>query len=264
MARMNTKVLVSAAMGLVVGGVAGYLMQPAQDAAVTSAARPHRIRGARVAEVDQQNTINTLRKRVKDLEQRLAVMTEAAAMLTNAPTATRAEQTPQRFGPPNAADMRARMEEMKKNDPARYAQMTNNMAQWRRRMSARTQDRLEFFASLDTASMSPKQRENHEKLQALLARREELMRMLSPEDASVTDAQREKAHQEMRGTWNELRKLESAERDMLLSQTARNLGFKGEDAKEIVETIKTIYDATQGGGRGGRGGRGPGGPGGLR
>ena len=90
------------------------------------------------------------------------------------------------------------------------------------------------------------------------------MRMMSPEDASVTDAQREKAHQEMRGTWDELRRLESAERDMLLRQTARNLGFKGEDAKEIVETIKTIYDVTQGGGRGGRGGRGPGGPGGLR
>ena len=264
MARMNTKIILTGIVSLAVGGVIGYLLQPA-PATPAQEERPHRARGARVAEVDQKDTINTLRKRVKDLEQRLAGMTEAAAALTNAPTATRVAQEPRGFGPPSAADMRARMEEMKKNEPERYAQMTNNMAQWRQRMSARTQDRLEFFASLDTASMSPKQRENHEKLQALLVRREELMRMMNPEDTSITDAQREKAHQEMRKTWEELHKLESAERDMLLRQTARNLGFKGEDVKEIVETVKTIYDATQGGGgRGWHGGRGPGGPRGHR
>ena len=72
-----------------------------------------------------------------------------------------------------------------------------------------------------------------------------------------------------------IRELSRAERDNLLVQTAEALGFQGDDAAEIMDTINSIYEATDsgwgwggpggGGRRGGRGGRGgPGGRGGNR
>ena len=144
------------------------------------------------------------------------------------------------------------MEEMKVRDPEQYAQMTNRMAQWRSRMIANTQDKLDFFATLDVSTMTPKQRENHERLQELLVRRDELMRSMDISDETITEAQRQKAHQEMRGLMGQLHAAERAERDMLLRQAAKNLGCKGPVAKELVETIKTIYDATQSWGGGPR------------
>ena len=47
---------------------------------------------------------------------------------------------------------------------------------------------------------------------------------------------------------------------MLLNQTARTFGVKGENAKELVDTVKAVYQATEvWGGRGPSPG-GPGGP----
>jgi hypothetical protein len=89
------------------------------------------------------------------------------------------------------------------------------------------------------------------------------MQMMDISNDSTTAAQREKARQEMHGLMGQLHAAERTERDMLLHQAARNLGCKGSVAKELVETVKTIYDATQswggGGGRrhGGGGGRPP-------
>ena len=144
------------------------------------------------------------------------------------------------------------MEEMKVRDPEQYAQMTNRMAQWRSRMIANTQDKLDFFATLDVSTMTPKQRENHERLQELLVRRGELMQMMDASNQSVTDADRAKARQEMHSLMGQLHAAERAERDMLLRQAARNLGCKGSVVKELVDTIKTIYDATQSWGGGPR------------
>jgi len=252
-------------IAFLVAGVAGVLIGHFAWTTHAPTANTHedgRRPRAHVVDADSSATIATLRRRVRELEQRLADTVAAAGALTNR-TEMRlgdAEARP-RGGPPNPADWRANLEAMKVNDPERYAQTTNRMAQWRSRMLANTQDRLEFFASLDTSTMTAKQRENHERLQELLVRREELMQLMDISNDSTTAAQREKARQEMHGLMGQLHAAERTERDMLLHQAARNLGCKGAVAKELVETVKTIYDATQswGGGRrhGGGGGRPP-------
>ena len=251
-------ILLAGVAGVLIGHFAWTVREP-PPATRESDQRPR----AHVVDADSSATVATLRRRVRELEQRLADAVASVGSLTNR-TEIRlagAEARPH-GGPPNPADWRANLEEMKVNDPERYAQTTNRIAQWRSRMLANTQDRLEFFASLDTSTMTPRQRENHERLQELLVRREELMQMMDISNDSITAAQREKARQEMFGLMGQLHTAERAERDMLLHQAARNLGCKGEVAKELVETVKTIYDATQswgGGGRrhGGGGGRPP-------
>ena len=259
---MSAKIVSGLIAAVAVGFAAGYFVAAPDETAKPVKASAVKTRAVRNPENDMTANVPALRRRVQELEKRLAEMTRAAAALsTNALAAAERPVEPRRgfgFGPPNAAEMRARMEEMREKEPERYAQMTNRMAQWRQNMARRTSDRLEFFASLDTAAMSPKQRANHEKLQSLLARQDELMQQLNPSDTSITDAQREKNFREMHEMRHQIHDLEQAERDMLLHQTARNLGYKGADAREVVETIKTIYDATQsfGGPHGGRGRRG--------
>ena len=253
--RMDRKTISIAVLALAVGALAGYIAASGkgdeQEAPPERTLR-HKSR-AHVADEGDKASAVALRRRINELEKRLAETAASAAALTNRMPVD-AERPERGFGPPNPSEWRARMEDMKVNDPARYAQMTNRMAQWRSRSMANTQDRLDFFASLDTSAMSPRQRENHEKLQNLLVRREELMQMMDFNNPDVSDADRAKARQELHGMWGQINSLEKAERDMLLSQTARNLGCRGAEAKELVDTIKTIYKATQswGGGHGRR------------
>ena len=262
---MDKKNILTVLVTLVVGVAIGYLVAPApKSGEVHSGKEPKSKAKAHVADVGERASLEALRRRVRELERRLADTTAAAMALTNGTSSGEIRPAAGGFGPPSPGEWRARMEEMKINDPARYAQMTNRMAQWRSRSIANTQDKLDFFASLDTSAMTPRQRENHEKLQNLLVRREELMQSMDINNADVSDADREKAFREMHELRGQIHSLENAERDMLLNQAARNLGCRGSEARELVNTIKTIYQATQswGGGRRGpgRGGPPPGGP----
>ena len=106
--------------------------------------------------------------------------------------------------------------------------------------------------------MTAKERETHERLQELLARREELFDQMRP-DSGLSGEERHAKHEEVRRMFGELRQLEEAERNTLLRHAANDLGFTGKEAKEVVESIKSIYEATQmqfGPPHGGRGRRG--------
>jgi tetratricopeptide (TPR) repeat protein len=72
---------------------------------------------------------------------------------------------------------------------------------------------------------------------------------------------------ELRELDQKMRQLETAERNTLLTKTARSYGLSKENAKEMTEAVKAIYQATGSdghrhgfGGRGGPGGPPPGGP----
>ena len=257
---MDKKTILTALLALAAGATIGYLAAPdaAKEAPAHSAADTPKHKENAYAK-DAQPDVAALRRRIKELERRLADTAASAIALTNGATA---EAVPPRrngfgFGMHDPAEWRARIEEMKVKEPERYAQMTNRMVQWRSRSIANTQDKLDFFASLDTSAMTPRQRENHEKLQNLLVRREELMQSMDINNADISDADREKAFREMHELRGQIHSLENAERDMLLNQAARNLGCRGSEARELVDTIKTIYQATQSWG-GGRRGPGPG------
>ena len=163
------------------------------------------------------------------------------------------------FGrPPTAAEMRARFEEMRKQDPQRYTQITNNMARWRARRQERLQNQFELLAGADTAHMTKEQREVHETYQDLLLRQEELHELMNPNNADVTDEQREAVFKEMREIGHQLHELQRVERDTLLTQTANSLGLRGKQAQEVVTAIKAVYEATGSNHRGPHGGPGGG------
>ena len=150
------------------------------------------------------------------------------------------------------AGFREEMERLKRDDPAEYASRTNRMAQWRQGHLRRTASQLDWLASIDSSGMTAKQRDVHERYQELVVQREELMEKLSP-NSDATDEEREQALQELRKVGGQLWSLANSERDTLLSETVKAVGISGNDAKEVVETIKSIYQNTSmfgfGGGR---------------
>ena len=157
--------------------------------------------------------------------------------------------------PRGPGDFMADLERMKKDEPERYASMTNRMAQFRNRMTQRTENKLDTLASIDTRGWSKSQIENHEKYQDLLAKRAELMEIVR-HDSGATKEERHAAFGELHKLGRELHETGNKERNTLLDKTFQELGYSISDAREIRETIKTIYSTTEEwGGHRGRGGR---------
>ena len=108
----------------------------------------------------------------------------------------------------------------------------------------RTENRLETLSSIDTTGWSKAQIATHERYQELIARREELMDMLRP-DNGATEDQRRDAMEQLRELQHEIRRTGRDERNILLGKTLSSLGYSDTAAAEIKEAITTIYSTTQ-------------------
>ena len=273
------KSIVVAVPALLCGALLGYFVHPSAPAAApaepgTKAERP--AKKVRHAATDDA-ALNRLRNRIQELERQLAAKdAPAAATKVDEPPTNRPPEG-RRGGPGgwprNAEEMRARFEEMKRNNPEQYAAMTNGWAQHRAHSLERAQGKLDILAAVDVSQLSPKQRAVHEQYQDLIARREELREMIDLQNTGVTDEQRDAAMKEMGDVRRKMHELAQTEREALLAHTATSFGVKGQAAKDLVDTVKAVYQATDNwggwggwGGRGERGGRGGGhgGPGGGR
>ncbi len=162
------------------------------------------------------------------------------------------------------------MEEMKKNDPERYAAITNNIARGIQMRREKEMEKLNILsAGFDTSGMSPDELRNHNNLISLLEKREELVsRLFTPPefDSGMTDEERRQAHGAMHEIMHEISGLYDAERKALVSQAVKTMGYEGDEAEEIAGYFNDVFEATRdepfgprrgfGGGSGGRrGGR---------
>ena len=249
------------AVALLVGVAIGYFVKDEPATAVEPAKVEEKAKKP-VADKGDGATVKALRHRIAELEKALAEKEERseAAVASTEPQA-RAPERPQ-------MNWRERIEEMKKNEPERYNEMTNRMAQWRRNQSERAKNKIDFLSSIDTSRMSAGAKKTHIALQNLIARRDDLEAQLQQEDLS--DEDRGTLMRELWESHRELQRLNAEERKILIGETAKGLGFAGDDAKEFSATIQEVIEATDSGWGGGRhhggprggGPRGPGGPGG--
>ena len=240
-------------LALLVGVAVGYFMRgeraPAEAPAAVTAA-PARRRGP-VADEGHKASVAALRRRIAELERRHA---EKGVNMSNA-VAEVARLVPEGR---DRRDPRAWLENLRKIDPERYAQMTNRFARWRRNRAEHARSAIDFLSSVDTSQMSPEAQKTHADLQNLIARREELEERLHREDLSAEE--RERLFHEMRQTHGEMMRLNGEERRNLIAETARVLGFEGDDAKDVAATIQDVIQATSSGfgpPHGRRGGRAP-------
>ena len=241
------------AAALLVGVAIGYFVknEPVEAEAPSmvekSAKKP-------VADKGEAASVKALRRRVAELERLLAEKDgKSEIAISNAV----AEAVKNRPPEPPRGNWRERMEEMKKNDPARYAQMTNRFANWRRSRAEQVRNKIDFLSSIDTSRMSAGAKKTHDALQDLIARREEIEQQL--QDPNLADAERDNLMRQLWESHGELRRLNGEERRNLIDEAARNMGFEGEDAKEVSATIQEVIRATDSGWGGHHGGgrRGP-------
>jgi septal ring factor EnvC (AmiA/AmiB activator) len=257
-------------ISLLVGAALGYCLGPLSSPAPTpepeQKAEPGQAKHPDRRDHGDRAANRALRARIKELEDMLAKQGVEVEEMK--------EESSRRERRDRPRDFRADMERLKKEEPERYAQITNSMAQFRRHRLERAQSKIDFLSSIDTSRMSPAMLKVHSDLQDMIEKREaveEKMRGFM----DMTEEERREAFQEIGEIDGRIRELNRAERDNLLVQTAEALGFQGDDAAEIIDTVKSIYEATDSGWgfggpggpgrRGGRGGRGgPGGRGGNR
>ncbi|MBO4708409.1 MAG: hypothetical protein J5727_01375 [Kiritimatiellae bacterium] len=254
---MKPRTFFPIAVALLVGAALGFCLAPqgAPAPAPDPAAKPEQPERPQHGDDGERAANRALRARIKELEDMLAKQgVEVEKMKEEEATRHKRQERP--------LDFRANMERMKTEDPARYAQITNGMAQFRQRRLERAQSKIDFLSSVDTSKMSPAARKTHEELQDMIEKREELEQKMRG-IMDMTEEERREMFHAMHETDRKIFELNMAERDNLLVQTAETLGFSGDDAKEIAETVKGIYDATDSGfgppgghGRGGPGGRG--------
>ena len=247
------------AAALLAGVAIGYFVKDEPNAAEEPTVEVVARRPA--ADKGEAATVRALRHRITELERLLAEKDGKSEIAISNAVAEAAKARPP--APPQQ-NWRERMEEMKKNDPARYTQMTNRFANWRRSRAEQARNKIDFLSSIDTSHMSAGARKTHDALQELIARREDVEAQL--QDPDLSDEERGKLMRQLWESHGELQRLNGEERKNLIDETARSLGFEGEDAQEISATIREVIEATDSGWGGhhrhGGGPRGPGGQGG--
>ena len=249
---------------LAVGAVAGYCFAlgrtkpPAPGAVETKIVK---------VGLGNEAAIREKQARIRELERRLEERDNAD--LFRIPDELQAVQGEAGGGEEHNRDRGPRhpgewLENMKRDDPERYAEVTNHMTNARLARQEEAQYQLDFLSSVDTSTMSQADRETHERLQNLIARREELLDMMDPlltDQSAVTEEERLETGRALWETLGEINELNKSERENLIKQTAERLGYQGEMVGEISTTISTIIKTTDSRGPGwrGPGGRGPGG-----
>jgi hypothetical protein len=250
--QMKSSQVALIAVALALGAGAGYFFSPRRNVPV--AHETQREDAVDVKKIDDGGMAASnaaLRRRVEELESQLAEMEREKKSET---AVAAAPSTP----PPRESHSE-RMARMAKEDPARYTQMTNRFASWRRHRAEAARTRIDFLSSIDTSQMPSAAKKVHAQLQELVVEREELESALHQQ--GLSDEERGRLFGELRRTGAKMHELSMKERDNLLSETVRNLGFEGDDAGEIVTTVKEIFEATDSGpwhrpfGRGGPRGR---------
>ena len=263
------------AVALLAGVAIGYFVKD-EPVAAEQPTKVEEKAKRKIANKGDEASVRALRRRIAELEKALAEREgKSEIAISNAvaeAAKARPPEPPRRNWRERMEEMKKRMEELKKNNPEEYARRTNLWAQVRRSRAEQARNKIDFLSSMDTSRMSAGAKKTHAALQELIAKREEIEAQLQDPDLSFADR-----GELMRQFWEsngELQRLNGEERRNLLDETAKQLGFEGEDAKEISATIQEVIRATDsgwgggrrgghhGGGHHGGGPRGPGGPGG--
>lgn len=247
-------------MALIVGVAIGYMFNPSVEVP-ESVSKPEK--QSAIKDDGDAASIKVLRARIADLEAKLA---EKDAKPEEEKLADNGDGRRGRDGVRSQGVMtspREWRERMKKDNPEGYAQMTNNIARMRRDRHEQAQKKSEFFASVDVSKMSPEARKVHNELMDLIAKREEFeqrMHAVQESESDISFDEMGAAFREMHETHRRISELSAKERDNLMVEAAKGLGFGEADSGEVAEIFKEIVENTDSdwhgfGGRGhGRGG----------
>lgn len=229
------------AAALLVGAAIGYLLKP--DKPVVEPEKKVPVTVAKISSRGESASVKALRARVAELEKLLAAREAEKPVEQVAEAKPQSEAQGERRGPPSMKEMREEMENLKKDNPEEFAKREKRMAKFRQWHLDRTNRNLNFLSSVDTSGMTEAQLKAHEKYQDLIVRREELEEKMH--NSEMTDEDREDIERDRRETDHALWQAARAERETLIGETAKALGFTGDDAAAVSATIKDVISSTE-------------------
>jgi hypothetical protein len=267
---MNRKYISTAAMilgGLLIGGAVEHIRM-ASRVPERERVEPEVVHHVQRVAVDasgdrvaQEKLIDALNARIAALTAELAQARAPQPQAGEVPSERREGERRDDRGDRGREGWEERMERMKQEEPERYAEMQKRREEFMARMEERKQSKRDFLGSVNTAGMTPEQRENYERLLALNERVNAIGELM----ISGQGENRDELRQEMFESLGALRDLNTLARVYLLEQTAHAAGYQGDEAALFTEHIESIIEHTtmQGpppgiGGGGPRGGAGRG------
>ncbi len=140
-----------------------------------------------------------------------------------------------------AERMQAWRERMQQQDPEGYERRREEGREMMGRVAETTRDRLLFMQSIPTEGLAPEYLENHH---ALLERLEFFDRTMQEVAANPDDPQNRARLPQMFAQMRGLDEMLQMQRDVLLDDFARDIGYQGEDAETFVSAIHVITDMT--------------------
>lgn len=198
---------------------------------------------------DDTSTVRALRAKVGDLETRLSRLAKAAKVLADinakATVAPKTNALPDAAKPPwggkflTASEWLARL---KATDPARYIRETNEYARMWHAHRDEVDGRIDFFNSIDTSKFSDEEKATHARLLELAETNRDLEDRM--EECGADKDEMEKLRREKWDNMTKMRELCQQERDTLLRETAEAAGCPDTESQTVIDTIKTVYQAT--------------------
>lgn len=237
---MNKSLLIGFAVvvaALLAGGgyATGRLLAPRTYTAETVTKTVYQDNGAPADLAPLQAENAALKTQLDNLRAELAKLQAAAEAPAPEPAAEE---------PPRRMTRQERMEQLKRENPERYAEMERRRQEFQARMEEFQTRRDDFFANIDLELLTPTQQEMHFQYTEALAKQQaaiDRMRALAESGEEATEEDRAA----IRESFRLVRGLQGAERDALLSAVATSMGLQaGEETDTFINVIKEVYDFT--------------------
>ncbi len=132
-----------------------------------------------------------------------------------------------------------RMEQLKEEDPERYAEIIQRRTERVERMRYDQATRLATFMNMDTSGMTEEELANHNQLIETLSEVWARSAEYDPEQAPDREAMRE-----FFGTMREVGNMMDQERTVMFRQLGSDVGLSGTDAEDFAAYVEDIIETT--------------------
>lgn len=236
---------------LISGAAVGYYFgEDSRPQSVESSAEPEVAPAEAIPDAGSDALVESLKARIAELESQLAERRRPRRPRGENEVAEGEEQ-------PSGEDRRARRGRGGDSEERRE----NQVAVWRQRRGELHRNKIDILNSINISHLGPEAVATHEGLKALIAERGQLEADLTNPELSRDE--RIELFRRLGDVDREMRRVNGEERNILIAETARELGLDGEQADAFVGAINDVITATDNDAfAGGRPPRGPGGRGG--
>ena len=208
-----------------------YTATPTHDTVVYSTCAPDAADRALL-----RSERDALRAEKAALQERLDALLAEQAQAAAAPAPQAA--------PARRMSRRERLEQLKREDPERYAEMEKRRREFQENMRQALDRRDDFLGAIDLSLLTPEQQEMHARFVDALAAQQAAIDTLNAR-AEAGEAPTEEERRAMREAMRQVRGLQGAERDALLSAVAVSMGLsEGEETEAFIGVVKEVYDST--------------------